>query len=436
MLTKVAIIGRPNVGKSTLFNKIIDSKRALVKNQPGTTRDIKISNATWLGKQFEIIDTGGLSKTDDLFSQEIERKILNLLTEVDALIVIVDGKFGIHPEDKYVVRLAKELSSKIFFVINKVDSYKESESIKTDFYELNDVWLSASFENKVGITDILDWIATKVCTKDSFLKSSSYDEHMKTLTIIGKPNAGKSTLCNFINGYDRMIVTDIPGTTTDSVDSIVEFENKKYKLVDTAGIRRRAKRKTGLEKLSSIQSEKSIERADIILLLLDCMEGIGHQEARLVSNVLSLHKPVILVVNKSDIGKDKFEDFRKTFRQKAKDVFAFFEDIPLVFISAKNGSGVKNLFKTVEIIWDKLNHKVSTSKLNDFFLSLDKKQGILGGRVKLYYVVQTKQVPPTFIAFTNNSKPLLKRYRRFLVKEIKKKWKLSGIPIRIFTRKK
>ncbi len=436
MLVKIAIIGRPNVGKSTLFNKIVGTRKALVKNDPGTTRDIKISNASWRKQQFKIIDTGGLNKSHDLFSKEIENKILELLTNVDAVVVIVDGKSGIHPEDKNVVRLAKKCGHKVFFVINKVDSYKNEAKIKSEFYELHHTWLCAAFENKIGIADILDWIVNEVCTSKKDESPLETNQQIKTLTIIGKPNSGKSTLCNFINGYNRMIVTNIPGTTTDSVDSIVEFEGKKYKLIDTAGIRRKAQRSSGLEMLSSIQSEKSIEQSDIVLLIVDCTAGVGHQEARLVSNALKIHKPVILVINKSDIGKQEIQDFRKAIRDNIKNVFSFFKDIPIVFISAQTGSGVGVLFKTIESLWSKLHFKVTTSELNSFFSTVTKNSPVFSGRTKLYYAVHTKQVPPTFIAFTNSTKPLEDRFKKFLVNQIKKKWDLSGIPIRIFTRKK
>lgn len=433
MLAKIAIIGRPNVGKSTLFNKIVGSRKALVKNEPGTTRDIKISDAIWCEKPFQIIDTGGLNKLNDPFSKEIENKITELLTNVNAVIVIVDGTSGYHMEDKNIVQLAKKSGHKTYFVINKVDSQKNEEKIKSEFYELHHTWLCTSFENKVGIADILDWIINEVIEKDEKPKTN---KNIKTLTIIGKPNSGKSTLCNFINGYNRMIVTNIPGTTTDSVDSLVEYNEKKYKLIDTAGIRRKAQRDTGLEMLSSIQSEKSIARSDIVILMVDCMAKVGHQEARLVSNAAKIHKPIILVINKSDIGKNKMKEFRKTTRENIQNVFAFFKDIPIVFISAKTGSGVGVLFKTIENIWNKLHFQVTTSELNSFFSSITKNSPAFRGKTKLYYVVHTKQVPPTFIAFTNSTKPLEDRFKKFLVNQIKNKWSLTGIPIRIFTRKK
>lgn len=433
MSATVAILGRPNVGKSTLFNVLTESKQALVKNQPGVTRDIHRGQVQWMKQHFEVIDTGGFTKQKDGFSQLIQDRIQEIIPSTACLIVVVDAKAGLCPEDTAVVRFAQKTNKPFLLVANKVDRVKDWSLAQLDFCQLGQQVYSAAFEHHRGISEILDWVI-------SHLPDSASDTtpiiHKPILAMIGKTNVGKSSLCNRLHGLERMLVTDIPGTTTDSIDSIIEFKSKSYTLIDTAGLRRKSQRqKEGLEILASYKTKKAMDHSDIVLLLMDGLQGPSQQEARLVDQALKFHKPVILVVNKTDLGVQQKEAFRKNIRQQITKAFHFFPDIPVVFISAKTGLGLEALFVQIEELWSRLQFRIPTAHLNRFLLQIiTKTPPPLAGAtpVKFYYLTQTRQVPPSFIAFVHPVKGLTPSYKRFLIRKIKEHWSLHGIPLRIF----
>lgn len=447
MSSIVAILGRPNVGKSTLFNALTKTKKALVKNQPGVTRDINTGLVQWSipcstdlnesGSKiidFEIIDTGGLTSKQDGFSSLIQNHIQQLMPSTACLIVVVDAKAGLCPEDIDVVRFAQKTNKPFLIVANKVDKIQDWPTLQSEFYSLGQQVFPATFEQRQGLSEILDWIIPHVSNLQK-----PFTVHKPILSIVGRPNVGKSSLCNRLHGLERMLVTDIPGTTTDSIDSIITYQGKSYTLIDTAGMRRKSKReKDDIEVLASYKAQQAMNRADVILLLIDGMDGPSQQDARLVEIALKFHKPVILVVNKTDLGVKQIKTFRQTCRSDIKKQFHFFSDIPIVFISAKTGLGLDALFAKVENIWEKLHFRISTSQLNQFVLkTVTQTPAPLTGLtpVKFYYLTQTQQVPPSFIAFVNQVKGVTPSYKRFLIRKIKENWKLTGIPIRIFALK-
>ncbi len=434
---KAAILGSPNVGKSTLFNIMTDSRDALVKDQPGVTRDIHIGQVHWEHHQFEVIDTGGLTEQkDDGFSILIKNKIQEVISFVDCLIIVMDGRAGLCPEDIFVVELARQANKPFLIVVNKIDSIKSWDLVQVDFCQLGCLVYPSAFERRMGVSEVLDWIVSHFSPCKLGAKKASF-VIKPALALIGKPNVGKSSLCNRLHALERMLVTEKPGTTTDSIQSLIEYKGKSYTLIDTAGMRRKSKQaKEGLEVLASYKTKHSMGFADINLLLIDGLQGPSHQDAKLVDESLKLQKPVILLVNKTDLGQN---GFRKKLREQIKDCFHFITDIPIVFISAKTGLGLDALFVKIEEIWKKLHFHIPTSQLNKFFTNTitQAPSPFVGSKpVKFYYLTQTKQVPPSFIAFMNEPKGLTTSYERFLIRKIKQEWSLFEIPIRIFPLKK
>jgi GTPase len=429
---KVAIIGRPNVGKSTLFNVITGTRKSVVKNQSGVTRDIIIEPAEVWGKQFDLIDTGGITEAADVFSQLIREQVVEFLQTVDFLLVVMDGRAGLMPEDRDLIRIAKMTAKPFVIIINKVDRVTDEEMAKADFYEFGADIISASFEQRRGVSDILEWLNARITNESIELKQGT------TVTMVGKPNVGKSSMCNYLLGSHRMLVSDIAGTTVDSVDSPFVYNGKRFTLIDTAGLRKRSKQNEDIEVIASFKSQESIRRADIVLLMIDGTVGPTDQDAKIMNAILDDHKGVIVVANKSDIGGKTIEDYRKVFKEQMADVFHFYEDVPIVFTSAKTGSGIRELFETIERVSEKLAFRVPTGELNDFFFeTIRKAPAPVWGttNVKFYYLTQTFQRPPAFIAFANHPDGVSPGYRRFLVKHIKDRWDLHGIPIRIFVMK-
>lgn len=429
---KVAIIGRPNVGKSTLFNIITETRKAVVKNQAGVTRDIIIEPVDIWGKQFDLIDTGGITEAGDLFSKLIKEQVTDFLHSVDYIIAVMDGRVGLVPEDRDIIRVAKQTGKPFLLVLNKVDKVMDEEMAKTDFYEFGVDMISGSFEQRRGIGEILEWVTNQIPESTAGVKEGL------NIAIVGKPNVGKSSICNAILGANRMLVSDVAGTTIDSVDSPFVFNGRKYTLVDTAGLRKSARREEDLEIISAFKSQESIRRADLVLLVVDGTQGPTDQDARIMQAILEDHKGVILVANKSDIGGKEIPEYRKTFREQVDRTFHFFDDVKVVFTSAKTGAGLEDLFDMIENVSDKLTIKIQTSELNDFFFeTIRKAPAPVWGttNVKFYYLTQTLQRPPAFIAFANHPDGVTNAYRRFLIKNLKERFDLHGIPIRIFCMK-
>lgn len=429
---KVAIIGRPNVGKSTLFNIITETRKAVVKNQAGVTRDIMIEPVDIWGKQFDLIDTGGITEAGDIFSKLIKEQVTEFLHSVDLIVAVMDGRVGLVPEDRDIIRVAKQTGKPFLLVINKVDSDQDQDMAKADFYEFGVDVVATSFEQRRGVAEILEWIVAQIPENPGTVKEGM------NIAIVGKPNVGKSSICNAILGYNRMIVSDIAGTTIDSVDSPFIYNEKKYTLVDTAGLRRSAKREEDLEIISAFKSQEAIRRADIVLLMVDGTVGPTDQDARIMQAILEDHKGVIVVANKSDLGGKEVPEYRKTFREQVERVFHFFTDVHVVFTSAKTNYGLEDLFEMIEKVAHQMTFRVPTAELNDFFFeTIRKAPAPVWGttNVKFYYLTQTYQQPPAFIAFANHPDGVTNSYRRFLIKHIKNNWDLHGMPIRIFCMK-
>jgi GTP-binding protein len=429
---KVAVIGRPNVGKSTLFNIITGTRKAVVKNQPGVTRDIIIEPVEVWGKQFDLIDTGGITEAGDLFSKLIREHVAEFLQSVDLVIAVMDGRVGLLPEDRDIIKFAKLTGKPFLLVINKVDRVDQEEIAKADFYEFGVDIVSASFEQRRGLSDILEWITNQIPESQNIIPKGA------RLAIVGKPNVGKSSLSNNILGSNRMLVSAVAGTTIDAVETPFIINNVQYMLVDTAGLRRSSRREEDVEIISAFKSQEAIRRADIVLLVIDGTQGPTEQDSKIMQAILEDHRGVIVVANKIDIAQKEIPEFKKTFKAQMDRNFHFFEDVPVVFTSAKTGQGVDDLFQMIEHVTERLSMKIPTSELNDFFFQTIRKAPapVWGNNnVKFYYLTQTMQQPPAFIAFCNFPDGVTTAYRRFLIKNIKTHWDLQGIPIRIFCMK-
>lgn len=430
--SRVAIMGRPNVGKSTLFNYLTESRKAVVKNQAGVTRDILIEPAEVWGVKFDVIDTGGLTESTDLFSKMIREQVIEFLQSVDHLIVVMDGRTGLHAEDRDIIRIAKETGKPFLLVINKVDRILDAEISKAEFYEFGVDVVSASFEQRWGMDEILEWIVAQVKRTENTVREGM------TLAIVGKPNVGKSSLANRLLGERRLLVSDVAGTTVDTVDAELNYEGRKYILVDTAGLRRSAKREEDIEIISAFKTEDAIRRANLVLLVVDGNEGPTAQDAKILERILEAHKAVLLVANKVDIAEENIEAFRSWFRARVQSEFHFFPEIPITFVSAKTGRGLKDMFDTIVKMEDKISMRITTRELNNFFIQVIRQAPapVWGTHdVKFYYLTQTNQKPPAFIAFANHPDGVTPSYRRFLAKRIQDQWGLNGIPIRIFVMK-
>lgn len=425
----VALLGHPNVGKSTLFNKLTRTRKALVKNEPGVTRDVLIEDADWWGQSFRVADMGGLTSDPNGFSPLIRERVLGFLKEADLLVVVFDGRGGLLPEDKDVMRAAIQSGKPFLCVVNKVDRHQEADLVLGDFYELGADLLPAAFEKDFNIDQIVEWILSHLPKE-----RSEQNDHLR-LTIVGKPNAGKSSLANQLLGEKRMLVSPTAGTTVDAVETEFQYHDETFVLVDTAGLRRIGKQQDGVEVLSGFKTREAIEKSDLVLLVVDGVQGLSHQDARLVEFCLEHHKAIVLVVNKYDIAKESREAYRDWFQDHLQQKFHFFTDIPMVHVSALTGYGIGTLMHKISDVKRKLDVKISTSQLNKFFTEVIKQTPSPVWQtkdVKFYYLTQTQQSPPSFIAFANHPEGVTPAYRRFLIRKIQENWSLQGIPIRIF----
>ncbi|CAM5998651.1 unnamed protein product [Sphagnum balticum] len=432
---RIAIFGRPNVGKSTLFNQITGTRKAVVKDQPGVTRDIHMGRAEWRSVHFELFDTAGVTQGGDkAWSAGIREQALKAIASADRIIFVLDGKYGLNPEDKDLAQHVKRLNKPVIAVVNKIDDPSENEIFLSEFFELGFKDLvAASFEHKYGLEEVLDWVI-----EGQEMNSETLAAQIR-LAVVGKPNAGKSTLINALLGETRVVVSPEAGTTIDSIEVPFTRNGQEFVLVDTAGLKRHAKRADHVELISAFKAEESIVESDILLLMVDSLMGPTHQDSRIVELALKHHRAVILVMNKVDLAEAKIPRFRETSRKQIEDTFHYYSDIPIAFISAKTGKGVDKLFQLIEKTWRQINIKVSTREINDFFFTVIRQApspSWRGNDIKFYYITQTNQRPPAFMAYVNEPRGISNSYKRFVISKIKEKYDLVGIPLRLYPKKK
>jgi GTP-binding protein len=465
----IAIVGRPNVGKSTLFNRIVGSRRAIVGDEPGITRDRLYGEAEWEGRRLRIVDTGGiLPEEKDLIPAEIFRQARVALDEAAAIIMVVDGRTEIAGPDLELVRLLRKANRPLFLAVNKVDSEKQS-SLINDFHRLGvKQMFPVSAEHGRGVDDLLDAVVVQLPEASTIEDTGDIEEPQGTeesvpaeerpptevkVAIIGHPNVGKSTLLNCLTASDRAIVSPIPGTTRDAVDEVVEHDGRRFRFIDTAGIRRKGKTHLMAEKLSVVMARKHLEAADIALLVIDATEGVSQLDASIAGYAHESGRSIIIVVNKWDLvisGKEKpgrptkAERMRESKRPGDRDAYEqrlryelkFLNYAPMVFISAQSGKDTEKIFPLLEEVATERRKRVTTSEMNRFLEHVDFERASVPvrQRVKILYMTQASVAPPTFVLFTNRSVKLHFAFQRFLENQIREAFGFVGTPIWIKNR--
>jgi GTPase len=435
-LPLVAIIGRANVGKSTLFNRLIQKRKAIVNNTPGVTRDRIYGQSDWLGHSFVVIDTGGVDVdgVNDIENQVVEQALL-AQNEADILIFVVDKNLGLTPEDKKVVDRLRKSGKPFFFIVNKVDEVKHEKDL-SDFSAIGmDTIYPVSAEHGYGVADMLDDLVDKLPK----IKETTLPENTIRVAIVGRPNVGKSSLINKLLASTRCIVSDIPGTTRDAIDTILEERDKNFLLVDTAGIKRKGRTQKVLDKFSVIMALKALDRCDIAAVLVDVSEGITDQDATIAGYAFDRGRGCLFVANKWDLAQP-LELTRKTIEEQIRKKCKFLDFAPIIFLSALSGDGVKNLLPQVELVYDEYKKKISTGRLNDCIEKAIEKNPIPSYRgkfIKVQYTTQIKSGPPTLRCFVNYPEGIHFSYKRYLTNSLRKVFGLSGVPVKLlFTRNK
>lgn len=428
----VAIVGKPNVGKSTFFNKVCGSRISIVSDMPGVTRDRIYADAEWLGKPFTLVDTGGIqTKSDDVMFRHIREQAQIALDLADVILFFTDYKSGLTSEDYDVGQLLRKTNKPVILVVNKVDHFMEADL--SDFYMLGygEVYPIAA-EQKQGVGDLLDEVV-------SYFTDGEYeqDDGSIKIAVVGKPNAGKSSLVNKILGYNRTIVSDVAGTTRDAIDTPFEYNGQKYTIIDTAGMRRkRAIADDTVEEYSVMRSLNAVRRADVCLLVMDAGEGLSEQDVKIAGFIDEQGKPSVVLVNKWDLIEKDTHTVEKFKKDLACDL-AFMDYFRFVTVSALTGQRVNKLMDEVNYVYAKSTFRATTGMLNDVVadaIAAVEPPASSGRRAKIKYVTQASTQPPTFIFFTNEAKLVHFSYRRYLENYIRRAFSLDGTPIRLVFR--
>ena len=432
----VAIIGKPNVGKSTFFNYLVGSRVSIVQDTPGVTRDRIYADTNWRGRNFTLIDTAGIEPdSEDIILSQMREQAKLAISIADVIVFLTDIRQGITAADQEIAVMLKKSGKPIVLVCNKADNFEKDREEIYEFYNLGlgDPYpISAS--NAIGIGDVLDEIYESFPEKT---QDEDEDDIIK-VAVIGKPNVGKSSLINKILGENRTIVSDIAGTTRDAIDSRFENEKGKYILIDTAGIRKKSKVKESIEKFSIMRTLLAIERADVCLMMIDALEGVTDQDAKIAGEAHEAGKGIIIVVNKWD----EYEKETGTLEKYKKEIYSklsYLSYAPIIFISAKTGQRVNKLFDMINHVNEQNSMRVTTSVLNQVIneaIAIVQPPTDKGRRLKILYGTQASTKPPTFVIFVNNKELFHFSYERYLVNQIRKEFGLEGTPVRIIVREK
>jgi GTP-binding protein len=432
----VAIVGRPNVGKSTLFNRITRTKDALVDDFPGVTRDRHYGDASWNDIEFTLVDTGGFTEGDDL-AAEIRFQVHQAIADADVIVLMLDGKEGVSPFDQDIIDILRAVDKPIFYAVNKIDG-AEQEVMISDFYQLGiDNPYPLSAEHRYGFNDLLDDIAGSL--RDIAGEAvAANDEGRIKLAVVGRPNVGKSSLINRVLGEKRLLVSDIPGTTRDAIDSVCKLNGKTYLLVDTAGIRRKGKVSHKLEKFSIIKALRSLDRCDVALIVMDAGEGITDQDIAIAGYAYDRGCGCIMLLNKWDLV-EKDRNTVKEYYERLRDQAKFLSFAPALTISALTGQRVTKVFKLVDEVYAQYQRRIPTGQLNRIFeLAIERNEPSLhrGRRIKFYYAAQTSIKPPTIVCFVNYPQAVHFSYKRYLINQLRREAGLAITPIRLILRQR
>ena len=432
----VAIIGKPNVGKSTFFNYIVGQRISIVEDTPGVTRDRVYSETAWRDRLFTVVDTAGIEpETDDIIINQMRKQAEIAIQIADVIIFLTDIKQGVTAADKDIALMLKKSKKKIVLVCNKADNFGKAPDDIYEFYNLGlGEPLAISAANAKGIGDVLDRVYNLLPDKNA----SEDDSEIVKVAVIGKPNVGKSSLVNRILGEERLIVSNIAGTTRDAIDSEFENEFGKYTFIDTAGVRRKSKIKESIEKFSIMRTLFAIERSDVCLLMIDASEGVTDQDAKIAGEAHEAGKGIIIVVNKWDeIEKDN--NTTEKYKKEVYNRLSYLSYAPIIFISAKTGQRVNKLYELINQVAANNAMRVNTSVINQVLneaIALVQPPTDKGKRLKIFYMTQASTKPPTFVVFVNSKELFHFSYERYLINQLRKEFGLQGTPIRMIVREK
>lgn len=429
----VAIVGRPNVGKSTLFNRLCKQRKAIIDFEEGITRDRKYASCDWDGKKFRIVDTGGLVfDSEDRMDVHIRQQAELAMSEADYILFVVDAQTGVTDFDARIGKLLNPMRDKTMLVVNKVDN----EKVEMDMYE----FYSLGFGDPIGIAansgrntgTFLDELITKIPARSVDEFEEEIDDSIK-VAIVGKPNVGKSSITNKLIGENTVIVTDIPGTTRDAIDSKLTYHGQEITLIDTAGLRKKTRVKYGVEYFSAMRTIDTIDRADIVLLVVSADEEISTQEKKIASYIKRRYKNVIIVVNKWDLP-EKDNHTHKAFTEKIMEELQFIKHAPILFVSALTGQRVTRILELILAVKKESEYRIPTSALNDFVSNVIERRPPThktGSLLKIYYITQPEVNPPTFIFFCNSPRKISEDYKRFIHNQIRRVFKFEGAAIKL-----
>ncbi|NTV89448.1 MAG: ribosome biogenesis GTPase Der [Clostridiales bacterium] len=432
----VAIVGRPNVGKSTFFNYIAGKRISIVEDTPGVTRDRIYAEAEWRSRKFTLIDTGGIEPyTEDIIMLQMKRQAELAIDMADVILFMVDAKDGMTANDSDIATMLRKSKKPVILVVNKVDRVGEPPADVYEFYNLamGDV-MTISSVHGLGMGDLLDEVYKHFPKTDE----DEYDDDVIKVAVIGKPNSGKSSLINRILGEERVIVSDIPGTTRDAIDTYVENEGDKYVFIDTAGIRKKSKITENIERYSIVRSWAAVERADVCVIMIDAQDGVTEQDTKIAGYAHEEGKASIIVINKWDLVEKEtgtLEEYRKVVMEK----LGFMQYAPILFISAKTGQRVNKLYELIKYVSNQASLRITTGMLNDVLneaTAMVQPPSDKGKRLKLYYATQASIRPPTFVIFVNNDELFHYSYERYIENQFRKSFGFEGTPLRFIHRER
>ncbi len=432
----VAVVGRPNVGKSTLFNVLAGSKISIVKDTPGVTRDRIYADCTWLDKTFTLIDTGGIEpESSDIILSQMREQAQIAIDTADVIIFLVDVQQGLQDADAKVADMLRRSRKPVILTVNKVDSFEKYMADVYEFYNLGiGDPIAVSSANRLGIGDLLDAVV------EHFPEDADTDEEdsRPKIAVVGKPNVGKSSIINRLTGENRVIVSDIAGTTRDAIDTDIVWNDKEYVFIDTAGLRRKSKVKEDLERYSIIRTVSAVERADVVVIVIDAVEGVTEQDAKIAGIAHDKGKGIVIAVNKWD-AKEKDDKTIYRFTEEVRNTLSFMTYAEIVFISAKTGQRLNRLFEIIDMVIENQNLRVQTGVLNEILteaVAMQQPPSDKGKRLRIYYITQVSVKPPTFVLFVNDKELMHFSYTRYIENKIRDTFGFRGTALHFITRER
>ena len=429
----IAIIGAPNVGKSTVFNRIVGTRNSIVDDQPGVTRDRIYASGEWLDRHFDLVDTGGIEIANRPFQTQIREQVMLAINEADIIVFICDGKIGVNKDDMLVAQMLRKTKKPIILAVNKIDDNHMISNI-ADFYKLGlGDPLAISGAHGIGIGDLLDKIITYFPENDKV----DYQDEI-TFAIIGRPNVGKSSLMNAILNQERVIVSDIEGTTRDSIDTSFIKDGTRYVAIDTAGLKKRGQIYESVDKYASMRALRAIERSEVIVFVIDAHAGLKEQDKHVVGYAIENNKAIVIVVNKWDLM-DKTPTLQDEFKKQLKKEMPFLDYSPIIFVSALNKTKINKVFEAIHFVYNAYHLRIATNVLNEVIQdaqTMNESPNFNGGRLKIYYANQVDVAPPTFVLFVNEPKWMHFSYQRYLENRLRDTFNFDGTPIKFVLRKR